>query len=117
MEIVNTEIFHLHAEFCKTLANPTRLMILALLSKREMNVGEIAEVVKVRISNVSQHLSALRSKNIVEARKEAQTVYYSLVDPRLMEACHLIRSVLLEDLKHRGMIAHDFEADKVVTGE
>ena len=117
MKIENTQIFKLHAEFCGTLANPTRLMILALLAKREMSVGEIAEVVEVRMASVSQNLSALRSKNMVKSRKEGQMVFYSLVDPRLLEACLLIRSVLLDNLKERGLIASDFDPENVVTGE
>ena len=117
MEIQNTEIFKLHAEFCSTLANPTRLMILALLAKREMSVGEMAEVIGVRMANISQNLAALRSKNIVQPRKDGQMVYYSLVDPRLMEACLLIRTVLLENLKKRGLVAQDFDPEHVVVGE
>ena len=42
-----TDIFELHADLCKTLSNPKRLMILALLAKKEMSVGEIAEVIAV----------------------------------------------------------------------
>ena len=117
MEIQNTEIFRLHAEFCSTLANPTRLMILALLAKREMSVGEIADVIGVTMSNISQNLAPLRSKNIVKSRKEGQMVFYNLVDPRLMEACLLIRTVLLENLKKRGLVAQDFDPKNVVIGD
>ena len=117
MKIKNREIFKLHAEICGTLANPTRLMILALLEEREMSVGEIAEVVDMRMANVSQNLAALRSKNIVKSRKEGQMVYYSLVDPRLLEACTLIRSVLLENMKQRGLVAQDFDAKNIVVDE
>ena len=92
-------------------------MILALLAKREMSVGEIAEVIGIRMANISQNLSALKSKNIVQARKEGQMVYYSLVDPRLLEACLLIRSVLLDNLKRRGLVAEDFDPENVVVGE
>jgi len=117
MRIENPEIFKVHAEFCGTLANPTRLMILAVLAKREMSVGEIAEVLEMRMANISQNLSTLRSKNIVKSRKEGQMVYYSLVDPRLLEACLLIRSVLLDNLKKRGLIAKDFDPEHVVVGD
>jgi hypothetical protein len=43
MKIKNHEIFELHAEFCKVLSNPKRLMIIALLSKRDLSVGEISK--------------------------------------------------------------------------
>jgi DNA-binding transcriptional ArsR family regulator len=95
------------------LANPKRLMILALLSKKEMSVGEIANSIGIALATVSQHLTALRNKNIVVARKEGQTVYYSVTDPRLMDACILIRSVLLDGMKRRGEIAKEIEVDPV----
>ena len=114
MKIQNPEVFRLHAEFCKVLANRKRLMILALLSKHELSVGEIVKSLEMRLTNISQHLRVLRSHNIVKRRKEGQTVYYSLADPRLIEACTLIRSVLLDDLKKRGMIAQEIDVDSLV---
>lgn len=113
MKIRNEEIFRLHADFCKMLANPKRLMILALLSKREMSVGELADSMGTALATVSQHLTALRAKNIVEARKDGQTVYYHTTDPRLMKACIAIRTILLDGLKKRGEIAREIEVDPV----
>ena len=115
MKINNREIFKLHSDICKTLANPNRLMILALLSKKEMNVGEIVEAIGINLANVSQHLGALRSKNIIKFRKEGQMVFYSLVDKRLIEACNMIRLVLLDNMKKRGKIAKDFDPSNVIT--
>ena len=117
MRIENKEIFQMHAEICKTLANPIRLMILALLAKREMSVGEIVEAIGVHLANISQHLGTLRAKNIVKARKEGHMVFYSLVDRRLIEACNIIRSVILEDMKKQGKLAKDFDATNVVVDE
>ena len=109
-------IFELHADFCKTLSNPKRLMILAPLAKRETSVGEIAEVIEVSLSNVSQHLAVLKSQNLVNTRKEGQTVYYSLADRRIIQACTLIRSVLLDNMKKRGLVAQEADPRYVVTG-
>ena len=109
-----TDIFELHADLCKTLSNPKRLMILALLAKKEMNVGEIAEVIAVPLSNVSQHLSLLKAQSLVQTRKEGQTVHYSLSDRRIIQACTLIRSVLLDKMKERGQIAQETDSRYVV---
>lgn len=109
-----TDIFELHADLCKTLSNPKRLMILALLAKKEMSVGEIAEVIAVPISNVSQHLSLLKAQSLVRARKDGQTVHYSLADRRIIQACTLIRSVLLDKMKERGQIAREIDPRYVV---
>jgi DNA-binding transcriptional ArsR family regulator len=103
--VKKADIFELHADVCQTLANPKRLRVLALLAKSEQSVGELAEVLGVPLSNVSQHLALLRSTGLVVARKTGQTVHYSLADRRIIEACTLIRSVLLDRLKERGQIA------------
>ncbi len=114
MRIENPEVFQMHAEVCKVLANKTRLMILALLAKKEMNVGEIVETLDSRLANISQHLRLLRTHDIVRTRKEGHAVFYSLRDRRLIDACELIRSVLLDNMKQRGMIAQEVDPDSLV---
>ena len=111
MKIRNAEVFQLHADFCRILSSPKRLMILSLLSKKEMSVGELAESMDTALATVSQHLMILRSKQIVTARKEGQTVYYKITDPRLIDACILIRMILLDGMKKRGEIAKEIEID------
>ena len=106
VEPQNRKLFELHAEYCRALANPNRLMILDCLREGvEHSVGDIAEMIEAPLSTVSQHLSALKAKSIVESRKEGQTVYYRIVDSRLTEACQTIRAVLLDTMKRRGEIA------------
>jgi len=109
-----TDVFELHADLCKTLSNPKRLMILALLAKKEMSVGEIAEVIAVPLSNVSQHLSLLKAQGLVRHRKDGQTVHYSLSDRRIIQACTLIRSVLLDRMKERGQVAQEIDPRYIV---
>ena len=111
------DIFELHADLCKTLSNPKRLMILALLAKKEMSVGEIAEVIAVPLSNVRQHLTLLKAQNLVKTRKDGQTVHYSLADRRIIQACTLIRSVLLDKMKERGQVAQEIDPRYVVTAD
>ena len=95
MKKQDTEIYELHADFCNTIASSKRLMIIDLLAGREMNVSEIARALDVRPSNISQHLRVLRLRNIVKFRKEGQTVYYSLTNPKIAKICSEIRSILL----------------------
>lgn len=60
--------------------NLQRLKILYLLhAHKEMCVCDLAEVLELTVSAVSQHLRKLKDKNIVETRREGQTIYYSLV--------------------------------------
>ena len=114
MKIRNFEIFKLHAEYCRSLANPKRLMILALLKDGERSVSELAEGISTPLATVSQHLALLRNRNVVESRKEGQTVYYHVVDPRLQEACILIRTVLLDGMKKRGEIAQEIDPNGII---
>jgi DNA-binding transcriptional ArsR family regulator len=61
--------------------NPTRLRIHALLEQtNEMCVCDLAEVMTMTVSAVSQHLAKLRAHRLVKFRREAQTLYYSLTD-------------------------------------
>lgn len=64
----------------KALANEKRLMIVSILSNGEKNVGELEEFVGLSQSALSQHLARLRRDNVVETRREAQTIYYSIKD-------------------------------------
>jgi DNA-binding transcriptional ArsR family regulator len=65
-------------ELLKSLANPHRLMILCQLIDGERSVGELAGLLDLRNSNVSQHLALLRREGLVEARREGQTIWYGI---------------------------------------
>lgn len=64
----------------KALANRSRLMILCSLTHGELTVGQINRVIPLSQSALSQHLAVLRRDGMVRTRREAQTIYYSLVD-------------------------------------
>ena len=112
MQISKQQLFELHAELCGMMANAKRLAILEALHGGERSVTDIAEAVGASITTVSQHLRLLRDKRVVATRKDAQTVYYRLVDPRLIDACRLIRSVLVDGMKSQGRIARGAEPRK-----
>jgi DNA-binding transcriptional ArsR family regulator len=59
------------------LGNEKRLAILGLLLENEMSVGAIAEKVDLSQSALSQHLAKLRNVELVETRRDRQTIYYS----------------------------------------
>jgi DNA-binding transcriptional ArsR family regulator len=66
------------SELLKALANRHRLIIICQLSDRERSVGELAELLGVRDSTVSQHLALLRKDGLVRARRDGQTIWYSI---------------------------------------
>jgi ArsR family transcriptional regulator len=87
-------LFRLQADICKTLSDPNRLMILNELKNGEMSVGQITASLGLPQSNVSRHLAVLRERAVVNTRREGTTIYYSLSDPKIAEACNLVREVL-----------------------
>jgi DNA-binding transcriptional ArsR family regulator len=66
----------------KALSNRHRLLIICQLIDSERSVGELAEFLNLRDSTVSQHLALLRKDGLVSARRDAQTIFYSIAsDP------------------------------------
>lgn len=65
-------------EMLKALANRHRLMILCQLIDGEKSVGEMADLLELRNSTVSQHLALLRKDGLVGTRREGQTIWYAL---------------------------------------
>ncbi|MEO1784040.1 metalloregulator ArsR/SmtB family transcription factor [Thermodesulfobium sp. 4217-1] len=110
-EINLLQLFEAHAELCKSLSSPKRLMIIAMLSEGEANVTEISKTIDARPSTVSQHLAILRSHNLVDTRKEGKTIFYSLSDKRLGDACSIIRQILYETMKKQGNFAKEMSIE------
>lgn len=62
----------------KALANRHRLIVICQLIEHERSVGELAALLKLRSSTVSQHLALLRKDGLVTARRDGQTIWYSI---------------------------------------
>jgi DNA-binding transcriptional ArsR family regulator len=62
----------------KAMANERRLLILCYLAEAEHSVGELVERVGLSQSALSQHLAKLRADGLVETRRDAQNIFYSL---------------------------------------
>ena len=69
----------------KALSNRHRLIIVCQLTEQERSVGELAELLKLRDSTVSQHLALLRRDGLVTARRDGQTIWYSIGSPQARE--------------------------------
>lgn len=79
------------AELLKALSNPQRLRVMCLLIDGEKTVGEINAEVELSQSALSQHLAVLREGGLVQTRREAQNVFYSVSDgpvQRIMRTLH-----------------------------
>ena len=109
-EDVSEEIFAMHAEVCKTLADPKRLRIINVLRDGEMTVGEMARTLGLRQANLSQHLMLLRERGVVTTRRQGLNIYYSLSSPKIVQACDLMREVLAEHLARSAQLSQDLQA-------
>jgi DNA-binding transcriptional ArsR family regulator len=66
------------SELMKTLGHRDRLMVLCHLISGEKSVGELASLLEIPQSPLSQHLARMRKESLVSTRREAQTIYYSI---------------------------------------
>jgi DNA-binding transcriptional ArsR family regulator len=80
----------------KGLANESRLMIMCVLSEGEVSVGQLNQRIKISQSALSQHLAVLREQDLVQTRRESQTIYYSLADTAAMSVIALLREAYCE---------------------
>jgi len=102
-------IFVLHANICKTLANPRRLEIIAALRDDELNATQLTQKVHISKANLSQHMSILIQKGVVLSRREGLNVFYKLSDERITKACDLMREVLIKNLEQNKNILKDIK--------
>ncbi len=106
-EYIMKELYKIHAEMCKVFSNPTRLEILNLLRNEEMAVAELIKKTKLSQANISQHLSIMKSKDIVASERKGKNVYYKLTNPKIIKAFDIIKEILIEKLKENGKIVKE----------
>ena len=87
------KLFFLLAETFQALGDSSRIQIVWALSKGELSVGTIAELVGMSQPAVSHHLRTLRNLKLVKVRKDGRTSYYSLDDEH-------IERLLFEGIEH-----------------
>jgi DNA-binding transcriptional ArsR family regulator len=89
------------AKFFNGFANSTRLSILLLLLQRgEMKVGELVEELGAPQPRVSDHLRCLAWCGYVQVRRVGRNAYYSVADERVLEVLRLGESLLRDNLEH-----------------
>jgi DNA-binding transcriptional ArsR family regulator len=67
----------------KALADPTRRQILQDLQSGELTAGDIASRFAISAPSVSRHLGVLRNAGLINERRDANRIFYSLVEERL----------------------------------
>jgi len=97
------------AELFKALAHPIRIRVLEVLVDGERPVGELAQLLDVEMSHLSQQLGVLRRAQVVVARRERSTVYYSLRDPRMSQLLVVAKQLLVTGLRDSSALLADLE--------
>lgn len=82
------------ARLLRLLAHEKRLLVLChLAGGGEMNVTEMVGVIGLSQSALSQHLARLREDQLVATRREAQTIWYRLADPKAARLLEVLRDL------------------------
>jgi DNA-binding transcriptional ArsR family regulator len=86
------------AEIFQALGHPTRVAIVEYLRDGEISVGKLCEKVGIEQANASQHLAVLRSKHIVETRKEGNQIFYRLRNPLVGDILEMMRKYFFDHM-------------------
>ena len=82
----------------RELANEKRLLTLCLLIETgEMRVSDLADRIGLSQSAASQHLARLRDENLVTFRRDSQTLWYRIADPRVEDLMAQLHRIFCPD--------------------
>ena len=98
------EILKLQADICKVFANDKRLGIINLLKDKEMSNSELIKKTGLNKVSLSQHVNVLKSKGVILVRREGVQLYYRIANPKIIQACNLMRDVLVEQLQEKEKV-------------
>lgn len=83
------------ARLMKLLSSEQRLILLCRLIEGECSVGDLAAYTGLAQSAASQHLAKLRAEGVVATRRDGQTIFYKIADPKAVRVidtlCDLYR--------------------------
>ena len=94
-------IFKLQADICKIFSNDKRLEIINLLKHKEISNQEIMRETGLSKVSISKHMNVLKSKGVIVSRREGQQLFYSIANPKIIQACTLMREVLVDQHRER----------------
>lgn len=83
----------------KTLGHSGRLMVLCHLAEGEKSVGELVDILDIPQSSLSQHLARMRAEDLVETRRQAQTVFYRLKEGDVRRIIEMLYKIYCQSSK------------------
>lgn len=98
------ELKLLHANLCRALSDPKRILILYALFDRPRHVTALAEALGMPQPTVSRHLRRLEQNALVCSERDGPSVVYSITDPRIMDLLDLMREVRFDALAQQSSV-------------
>lgn len=87
------------AELLRALSSAPRLLVMChLATAGELSVSELVDRVGLSQSALSQHLAKLRAQNLVACRRQAQSIYYRVADPKALRLLQLLQDLFCKDI-------------------
>jgi len=100
--ITEDEVALMHRYICEGIGDTKRLRLLYLVAEHPRNVTELTELLDVTQPTVSHHLRVLRERGLVNAERDGTSIYYSLGDPRILEAMNILRGFVADKTQEAG---------------
>jgi ArsR family transcriptional regulator len=97
------------AEIFQALGHPTRIAIVDLLREGELTAGTFSDRLGLEQANLSQHLSVLRARQIVVARKAGNQVFYTVRDPLIHKMLDLMRRYFQKQVGESMAVLEELE--------
>jgi len=85
------------AEILRILGHPVRLGIVGELIESDKTVSQLQDTLGISQAVVSQHLAVLRHSKIIKSVRKGHTVYYSIINPTVVEILKLIQKQNLKE--------------------
>ncbi len=111
------ELDLLHSHICTAVGDPKRIQILYALYEQPRNVSALVEALATPQPTISRHLTVLRDRSIVVAKREGQSVIYSLSTPQIIEILDAMRQILRDSLDHKSNLLANEDSSEAITGE
>jgi len=98
------ELNLLHANLCRALGDPKRILILYVLNDQPRHVTALADALDMPQPTVSRHLRRLEQHSLVSSKRDGPSVVYSITNPRIMDLLDLLREVSFDAISQQSSL-------------
>ena len=106
-QTLRQEISQLEADFCFSLSDPIRILMLYALNDKPLNVTELTHELGIPQPTASRHLKVLRERGLVHTTRQGTTITYHLSDQRLIQALDLLRAIMRDRLTQQASLINE----------